>query len=132
MFKSKMRLLGVSALVGAGLVVAGPATSANVQLGDWDVQIDNTVSVGVSMIMKDPDAQFLPISNGGVADGAVYGGVNGDTLGLASGSDQVPSQALIGGVTTNMDACDESYGAYCQKYSQFQTLTGRSTVTTVV
>ena len=65
MFKSKMRLLGVSALVGAGLVVAGPATSANVQLGDWDVQIDNTVSVGVSMIMKDPDTQFLPISNGG-------------------------------------------------------------------
>ena len=113
MFKSKMRLLGVSALVGAGLVVAGPATSANVQLGDWDVQIDNTVSVGVSMIMKDPDTQFLPISNGGVADGSVYGGVNGDTLGLASGDDQGAAQ--VPGVLGNMDACDESYGAYCQE-----------------
>ena len=113
MFKSKMRLLGVSALVGAGLVVAGPATSANVQLGDWDVQIDNTVSVGVSMIMKDPDTQFLPLANGGVADGAVYGGVNGATGALASGTDQGAAQ--VQGVLANMDACDESYGAYCQE-----------------
>ena len=74
MLKSKMRLLGASALVGAGLLATGPVSAANLQLGDWNVQIDNTVSTGLSMMMKDADEQFLPISNGGVADGSVYVG----------------------------------------------------------
>ena len=113
MFKSKLRLLSAGALVGAALSATGPAWSANVELGDWNVQIDNTVSVGLSMMMKDPDAQFLPISNGGVADGSVYGGVNAATGALASGGDQ--GGAFVPGVLTNMDACDESYGAYCQE-----------------
>ena len=113
MLKSKMRLLSAGALVGATLAATGPAWSANVELGDWNVQIDNTVSVGLSMMMKDPDAQFLPISNGGVGDGSVYGGVNGATGALASGTDQGAAQ--VPGVLGAMDACDESYGAYCQE-----------------
>lgn len=113
MLKSKMRLLSAGALVGATLAATGPAWSANVELGDWNVQIDNTVSVGLSMMMKDPDAQFLPISNGGVGDGSVYGGVNGATGALASGTDQGAGQ--VPGVLGAMDACDESYGAYCQE-----------------
>lgn len=111
MLKSKLRLLGVSALVGAGLIATGPASAANVQLGDWDVQIDNTVSVGLSMIMKDPDTQFLPISNGGVADGSTYGGVNATTAAIAAGTDQ----ATVGAMLNGMDACDEGYGQYCQE-----------------
>ena len=35
MLKSKMRLLGVSALVGAGLFAAGPANAANVSIGGF-------------------------------------------------------------------------------------------------
>ena len=113
MLKSKMCLLSAGALVGVALAATGPARSANVELGDWNVQIDNTVSVGLSMMMKDPDAQFLPISNGGVGDGSVYGGVNAATGALASGSDQ--GGDYVPGVLGAMDACDESYGAYCQE-----------------
>jgi hypothetical protein len=109
--KSKMRLLGMSALVSVGLVAVSPAWSANVELGDWNVQVDNTVSVGLSMILKDPDAQFLPISNGGTADGSIYGGINATTAAIAAGTDL----ATIGAVTAGMDTCSISYGGYCQE-----------------
>ena len=65
MYKSKLRLLGVSALVGAGLIAAGPADAYNVRLGGVDIQIDTTMSVGATIQMKDSNAKFLPESNGG-------------------------------------------------------------------
>ena len=79
MLKSKSRLLGLSALVGAGLIAAGPVSAANVKLGSWDVQIDNTASVGMSWLMKDVREQYLPIVNGGPADGSIYGAANAAT-----------------------------------------------------
>lgn len=98
MLKSKMRLLGASALVGAGLLATGPVSAANLQLGDWNVQIDNTVSAGMSMLMKDADEQFLPISNGGVADNSVYVGAPDSAQGQ-----------------TTPQACDTGYGGFCQE-----------------
>ena len=68
MFNSKLRLLGVSALVGAGLVAAGPAAAYNVSLGGVDIQIDTTMSLGATWQMKESDAMFLPESNGGPAE----------------------------------------------------------------
>lgn len=68
MFKSKLRLLGVSALVGTGLLAAGPVGAYNVSLGGVDIQIDTTMSVGATWQMKESDTQFLPESNGGPAE----------------------------------------------------------------
>lgn len=68
MLKSKLRLLGVSALVGAGLIAAGSAEAANFRLGDVDIQVDTTMSVGATFQMKDVNSKFLPESNGGPAE----------------------------------------------------------------
>ncbi|MCH1541909.1 MAG: DUF1302 domain-containing protein [Alphaproteobacteria bacterium] len=65
MFKSKLRLLGVSALVGAGLVAAGPANAYNFKLGTVDVQIDTVASVGLSFRVEDRDTNLLASGNGG-------------------------------------------------------------------
>ena len=70
--KSKMRLLGMSALVGAGLVAATSASAYNIRLGEVDIQVDTTVSVGLSMLTADRETKFLPVSNGGPAETAAY------------------------------------------------------------
>ena len=48
MLKNKLRLLGASALIGSGLIAAGPVAAYTVNLGGVDVQIDTTISSGVS------------------------------------------------------------------------------------
>jgi hypothetical protein len=68
MYKSKLRLLSVSALVGAGLLATGPADAYNLRLGSVDVQIDTTMSVGATIQMKDSNTKFLPEANGGPAE----------------------------------------------------------------
>ena len=132
MFKGKMRLLGMSALVGAGLMTAGPASAANVQLGDWNVQIDNIVSAGMSWLTKEADDQYLPLSNGGPADTSVYGSASAATSAVVAGKkagtygalddegDFVSStdaaaygQALAGAAIAG--GCDTGYGGYCQE-----------------
>ena len=132
MLKSKTRLLGLSALVGAGLIAAGPVSAANVKLGSWDVQIDNTASVGMSWLMKDVREQYLPVVNGGPADGSSYGvasaatsavvagKANGDYGALDADGDFVNAAdaatygaALAGAAITG--GCDTGYGAYCQE-----------------
>ena len=68
MYKSKLRLLGVSALVGAGLLAAAPAEAAQLRLGNMDVQIDTTASFGVTYRVADRETKFLPEGSGGPAD----------------------------------------------------------------
>jgi hypothetical protein len=68
MFKSKLRLLSVSAIVGAGLIASTSADAANVRIGGIDLQIDTTMSVGATFQLKDSDAKFLPEGNGGPAE----------------------------------------------------------------
>jgi hypothetical protein len=70
--KSKMRLLGMSALVSVGLVAATSANAYNVRLGGIDIQVDTTVSVGASMLLKDRETAYLPVSNGGPAETNLY------------------------------------------------------------
>lgn len=47
---------------------ATTAKAANIRLGNVDVQIDTTVSAGVSMRMDERDTRLLPEVNGGPAD----------------------------------------------------------------
>lgn len=65
MFKNKLRLLGMSALVGAGLIASGPASAYNMKLGEVDIQVDTTVSAGVSVRVASRDRSLLPTVNGG-------------------------------------------------------------------
>ena len=68
MLKNKLRLLGASALIGSGLIAAGPVAAYTVNLGGVDVQIDTTISSGVSIRVADRNTKFLPHVNGGPAD----------------------------------------------------------------
>ena len=68
MFENKMRLLGMSALVGAGLVAASPSLAYELRLGGVDVNIGTTVSAGMTYRVADRDDDFLPEGNGGIAD----------------------------------------------------------------
>ena len=65
MFINTFRVLGMSALVGAGLIASGPASAYNMRLGDVDVQIDTTLSAGLSLRTTGRDASLLPLVNGG-------------------------------------------------------------------
>jgi hypothetical protein len=65
MYKSKLRKLGMSALLGAGLLATGPANAYNMRLGDVDIQIDTTASVGLSFRVADRETDLLPWVNGG-------------------------------------------------------------------
>jgi hypothetical protein len=66
--RNKMRLLGMSALVGAGLVAATSASAYNVRLGDIDIQIDNTVSAGATWRVEDREDALLGAAQGGNPD----------------------------------------------------------------
>ena len=68
MFKSKMQLLGLSALVGAGLIATGPADAYNLRLGNVDVNIDTNFSAGASVRVADRETRLLPEATGGNAD----------------------------------------------------------------
>lgn len=68
MLKSKMRLLGVSALVGAGMLIANPADAAELRLGGVDISIDTIASVGLSVRVIDREDKLLSEGNGGPAD----------------------------------------------------------------
>lgn len=68
MFKSKLRSLGTSVFLGAGLMAAGPATAYNLKLGNMDIQVDTTISSGVQIRVEDRDTKFLPSVNGGPSD----------------------------------------------------------------
>jgi hypothetical protein len=75
--KSKMRLLGMSALVGAGLVAATSANAYNVRLGEVDIQIDTTASIGLSVRVEDRETDLLPSVNGGPTDTRAVRNLNG-------------------------------------------------------
>ena len=97
MLKSKLRTLSVSAFLGAGLLSAGPAGAYNISLGDWDVQIDNTLSVGATWRVEDRDDRLLGAANGGNADlspGLDLGGAGTGLLG-----DQLTASGLTCGTT---------------------------------
>lgn len=68
MLKSKMGMLSMSALAGAGLLFAGAASAYEIKVGNVDIRIGTTMSVGATWQMKDSDSKFLPEVNGGPAE----------------------------------------------------------------
>src|SRR6056300_399120 len=68
MFKNKLRLLGMSALVGAGLLASGPASAYEMRLGDVDIEVSTIGSVGLSVRTANRNKRFLPGGNGGYLD----------------------------------------------------------------
>ena len=101
MLNSKLRLLGVSALVGAGLIVAGPADAYNLRLGKVDVNIDTNLSVGASVRVADRETRLLPEATGGNADtrplvnSAATGAAWGASLYDADGAAIQPQDAAV-------------------------------------
>ncbi|MDA8653737.1 DUF1302 domain-containing protein [Alphaproteobacteria bacterium] len=102
--KKNKRVLGLSALVGLGLMAAGSAQAYEMTIGGFDVQIDTTTSFGMSMLTADTDTQFLPTGNGGPADLSTYLAPVGGQIDLATG---VGTPCGVGSITAN-------YGEYCQ------------------
>jgi hypothetical protein len=97
--KSKMRLLGMSALVGAGILATGSAGAYDMRLGGIEIQMDTTLSAGASVRVADRNTKFLPSVNGGPSDTRVLA----DPL--------APSQA--GGTVGNPSAHCMTAGSLC-------------------
>ncbi|CAI8198547.1 MAG: Uncharacterised protein [Alphaproteobacteria bacterium] len=110
MYKSKLRLLGVSALVGAGLLAAGPAEAYNVRLGGVDIQIDTTASAGVSVRVADRDmgTGYVAEINGGPAG---RGTVTQPTDGWGAANDDI--SVGCGGTEGNPNSVAHTYGVIC-------------------
>ena len=89
MFKNKLRLLGMSTIVGAGLLASGPASAYEIRLNDVNIQIDNVLSVGASWRVADRNTNLLPSANGGRED--LRAAVDGSPLGGDCGTMEAPS-----------------------------------------
>jgi hypothetical protein len=76
--KSKMRLLGMSALVSVGLVAATSANAYNVRLGGVDIQVDTIASAGVSVRVADRETALLPVASGGPKDTRAIAGAKAE------------------------------------------------------
>jgi len=110
MFIKTVRLLGATAIVGAAMTAITPsAKAADLSLGGWDVQVDNTVSFGASWLMKEREDQYIPISNGGPADTSLYFSANTAT------ADGTYNDALAANPFSDFGACDTGYGGFCQE-----------------
>ncbi len=69
--KTKKRLASFAFGVLGLLLVAMPAMNAKAatyNFGGWDVQVDATLSAGLSVLMKDTNTHFLAEGNGGTQD----------------------------------------------------------------
>lgn len=84
MIKSKIRLLSVSALAGAGLLVSSPLVAQEFRLGDVDVRLSTTASVGLTVATADREEKFLPLVNGGPNGTFATVSQGGDAPGLGS------------------------------------------------
>ena len=103
MFKNKLRLLGMSTLVGAGLLASGPASAYEMRLGDVDIEVSTIGSVGLSVRTANRNKRFLPAGNGGYLDERVVNGAD-EECGFTHSVQQLDADIL----DTN---CYDSVGA---------------------
>ena len=87
--KKNKRVLGLSALVGLGLMVGGSANAYNMTIGGFDVQVDTTTSFGLSVLATDTNMKFVPTNNGGPKEVASYWNPNTNAACLGDGSLEV-------------------------------------------
>ena len=91
MFKNKLRLLGMSALVGMGFSVLS-AGAAEFNVNGWDVQADLSTSAGVAVRVSDREQSLVSTSNGGPGNTAAN-----VQLGLAP----TPTVIGVGGINNS-------------------------------
>jgi hypothetical protein len=101
MMNYKKRASRLGAIAGLGLFAATSAHAYTMQVGGWDIQIDTTASVGVSMLTTDTDKRFLPTANGGPAEVASFYDPVAGGVGICGNDGNGPSAAQI------------AYGTYC-------------------
>lgn len=132
MYKEKLRLLSVSALVGAGLMAAGPAQAANISLGGVDIQIDTISSVGLTYRVSDREDDLLaegnggrvtttPLSESGYALAGLPAGTWGGPAGVSgdmaiAGSLRPDAAGQDCGTGGAQSAYSKSYGTFCTGY----------------
>ncbi len=102
MMNYKKRASRLGAIAGLGLFAATSAHAYTMQVGGWDIQIDTTASVGVSMLTTDTDTRFLPTNNGGPADISTY--IRPDA--------NAPFALCSSG---GLSAANQAYGTFCQE-----------------
>jgi hypothetical protein len=91
--------------------VISPAQAAMFRLGEVDVQVDATMSMGASVLTEERDMRYVPVVNGGPADKQEYHQpVNN---GMAFG---IPGQTQKKSTFVNCTATDvANYGTFCQR-----------------
>ena len=87
-------------------LVATPAMAVQFRLGDVNVQLDNTVSFGVSLRMADREEALLPARNGGIKDESP--GV--DLIAAGAG---IPEAMRDCGTASELFAYATSIGTHC-------------------
>lgn len=102
-FKRPRKVSATYSLLGAAAAIAlllptTPANAAMLKLGTVDVQIDTTVSVGVSQRVEDRETELLPSVNGGPTDTRAV--TNGATA-SAAGTEGSPAAVCL----TNGSIC---------------------------
>lgn len=103
--------LGAALALGLTATAFTPAAeAATIRLGTVDVQIDTTVSAGVSVLMSEREEQFLPVSNGGPDVNQVFIQPNGD------GSPNIGAgpTASTNDFATCATVAGNAYGQFCQ------------------
>lgn len=114
MYKSKLRLLGVSALVGAGLIAAGPADAQQVRVGNVDLQFDIVGSVGAVFRAEDADPYFISATGGGRDKDQAESNLGpGLISNLLAFTDDCGSSGAIGTVGYG-DLCNSTSGYFLQ------------------
>lgn len=132
MSKPTHYLLGAALSVGLMASALSPSEAAMVKLGNVDVQIDTTVSVGATFLMSDREKQYLPLANGGPADISAYGSASAATKALVdekkagdhgaldddgdfvNDSDEEVFNMRLGAAARG-GGCNKGYGQYCQE-----------------
>ncbi len=114
--------LGLSALFGLGLAATTSASAYNLELGDWDLQIDVVSSVGLSVRTEDRDTSYLPAGNGGPQDNTV--GLDAVFLAsaasAAAGGPEIPGASTrLCGTYDNPSAFAQSLGSLCMYDNTF-------------
>jgi hypothetical protein len=131
MMKKNRHVLGLGALFGLGLLATTNASAYNLELGDWDVQIDVVSSIGLSVRTEDRDTTYLPAGNGGPADVTV----GGDAIFAASaarvlaGSTAIPgASSRLCGQADNPSAFAKTIGSICMYDNTFLRALGSSEI----
>jgi hypothetical protein len=116
-FTHRAKVLGVGALLAAGITSSASALTYNI--GDVDLRIDINTTAGVSMRVADRNTNLLPTVNGGPSDSRAiykYGtGVNNGTVATGTLQYGVPTSCFDNGANlcnkNGPTASDAAYAA---------------------